>query len=56
MNKFMFYLDSFIMTVSKGFSYVVTHYRQYKVENMVSKYENKQLSKSKFRRTSGKSQ
>ena len=51
----MFYLDSFIMTVSKGFTYV-THYRQYKVENMVSKYENKQLSKSKFRRTSGKSQ
>lgn len=37
MNKFMFYLDSFIMAVSKVFSYV-THYRQYKVENMVSKY------------------
>ena len=49
MNKFMFYLDSYIMTVSKGFSYVI-YYRQYKVENMVSKYENKQLSKSKFRR------
>ena len=46
MNRFMFYLDSFLGTVGKGISYI-THHGQYKIKDTVTRYQHKTLTKNR---------